>query len=279
MNSTLDLKTVLSTIVSKAVEFSSNRSWLNRSRFHEPKLRSRIGIGAFVADQFGRGDIGLRRRQMNKFDSNRAIHGEMINYVVLGKNDKLLKSVQDGTIIALLVRYPFHIGNGGVKTAPAAAKGEQVPAAIAIGTSVITKANMNSARSQSEDPLSAMTTNSIRTTGKCSNGGGISSVPFRPSCGAFIFALVALLAAARSNLAAAEDHGAIPIRARTACMVGHQFEPGPIVGGHNRQPTVREFQARSARLRELEQRDADRCAGAPADVERCAGESARTGTC
>jgi hypothetical protein len=102
-----------------------------------------------------------------------------------------------------------------------------------------------------------MTTNSIRTTGKCSNGGGISSVPFGPSFGAFIFTLVALLAAARSNLAAAEDRGAIPIRARTACMVGHQFEPGPIVGGHNRQPTVREFQARIAQLRELEQRDAE----------------------
>ncbi|MFZ0236243.1 MAG: ABC transporter substrate-binding protein, partial [Xanthobacteraceae bacterium] len=82
------------------------------------------------------------------FDTNRAIHGDMINYVVLGKDDKLLKSVQDGTIIALLVRDPFRIGYEGVKTALAAAKGEQVPAAIAIGTSVIAKANMNSARSQ-----------------------------------------------------------------------------------------------------------------------------------
>ena len=74
--------------------------------------------------------------------------GDMINYVVLGADDKLLKSVQDGTVAALLVRDPFRIGYDGVKTALAAAKGEQVPAAIDIGTSVITKANVNSARSQ-----------------------------------------------------------------------------------------------------------------------------------
>jgi hypothetical protein len=135
----------LSTIVSKAMQYSSTGA---RSGFYEPKLRLRIGIGVFVADQFGRGDIGLRRRQMNNFDSNRAIQGDTINYVALGKDDKLLKSVQDGTIIALLVRDPFRIGYEGVKTALAAAKGEQVPAAIDIGTSVITKANMNSARSQ-----------------------------------------------------------------------------------------------------------------------------------
>ena len=74
--------------------------------------------------------------------------GDTINYVVLGVDDKLLKSVQDGTVAALLVRDPFRIGYEGVKTALAAAKGEQVPPTIDIGTSVITKANMNSARSQ-----------------------------------------------------------------------------------------------------------------------------------
>jgi hypothetical protein len=193
----------LSTIVSKAMQDSSTGA---RSGFYEPKLRSRIGIGAFVADQFGRGDIERHHQGQREF--------------------------------------------GAVAAA-----------------------------AQPEDRLIAMTTNSTRTMGKCSNGGGISSFPFGPSFGAFIFALVALLAAARSNLAVAEDRGAISIRARTACMVGHQFEPGPIVGGHNRQPTVREFQARIAQLRELEQRDADRCAGTPANVDRCTGGSARTGTC
>jgi ribose transport system substrate-binding protein len=74
--------------------------------------------------------------------------GDSIQYVVLGADDKLLKSVQDGTVAALLVRDPFRIGYEGVKTALAAAKGEQVPPTIDIGMSVITKANMNSARSQ-----------------------------------------------------------------------------------------------------------------------------------
>jgi ribose transport system substrate-binding protein len=74
--------------------------------------------------------------------------GDSIQYVVLGTDDKLLKSVQEGTVAALVVRDPFRIGYEGVKTALAAWKGEQVPATIDIGTSVITKANMNSARSQ-----------------------------------------------------------------------------------------------------------------------------------
>ncbi|HEY2245598.1 MAG: hypothetical protein WB689_17035 [Xanthobacteraceae bacterium] len=100
-----------------------------------------------------------------------------------------------------------------------------------------------------------MTTSSVRTTGKRSNTECISSVPFGPSFGAFIFALVALLAAARPNSATAEERGAIRIQAQTSCMVGHRFEPGPVVGGRNRQPTVREFQERMVQLRELEQRD------------------------
>ena len=74
--------------------------------------------------------------------------GDSIKYVVLGADDTLLKSVQDGTVAALLVRDPFRIGYEGIKTALAAAKGEQVPPTIDIGMSVITKANINSARSQ-----------------------------------------------------------------------------------------------------------------------------------
>ena len=87
---------------------------------------------------------------------------------------------------------------------------------------------------------------------------------FKASFGGSIFLIVALLAAAP---AAASDRGAIPLQARTPCMVGHRFEPGPIVGGHNRQPTVREYQARMAQLLEFEQRNADRCAEAPAGTE------------
>jgi len=91
--------------------------------------------------------------------------------------------------------------------------------------------------------------------------------PFRPSFGVFIFVIIALLAAARPGPAVAENRGAIPLQARTPCMVGHRFEPGAIAGGHNRQPTVREFEARMAQLLEFEQRTADRCAGAPAGTE------------
>jgi hypothetical protein len=86
-------------------------------------------------------------------------------------------------------------------------------------------------------------------------------VPFRKSFGAFIFALAAMLAAAQPDTTASKDRGAILLQARNACIVGHRIEPGPIVGGHNLQPTVREFQARMQELWELEQRDAYRCSG------------------
>lgn len=74
--------------------------------------------------------------------------GDRINYVVFGSDDKLLKSVQDGTIAALVVRDPFRIGYDGVKTALAASKGEIVPATLDTGANLITKANMSSPRSQ-----------------------------------------------------------------------------------------------------------------------------------
>ena len=40
------------------------------------------------------------------------------------------------------------MGYDGVKTALAASKGERVPATVDIGANVVTKANINSARSQ-----------------------------------------------------------------------------------------------------------------------------------
>jgi ribose transport system substrate-binding protein len=74
--------------------------------------------------------------------------GDRINYVVFGSDDKLVKSLQDGTIAALIVQDPFRMGYDGVKTALAASKGEKVPASLDTGINIITKANMNSARSQ-----------------------------------------------------------------------------------------------------------------------------------
>jgi ribose transport system substrate-binding protein len=74
--------------------------------------------------------------------------GDRINYVVFGSDDKLVKSLQDGTIEGLVVRDPFRIGYEGIKTALAAARGERVPATVDIAADLITKANINSARAQ-----------------------------------------------------------------------------------------------------------------------------------
>ena len=74
--------------------------------------------------------------------------GDRINYVVFGSDDKLVKFLQDGTIAALIVQDPFRMGYDGVKIALAASKGEKVPASLDTGANIITKVNMNSARSQ-----------------------------------------------------------------------------------------------------------------------------------
>jgi ribose transport system substrate-binding protein len=74
--------------------------------------------------------------------------GDTINLVGFDWDDQLVKFLQDSTIAALVVQDPFRMGYDGVKTALAAAKGEQVAAHIDTGVSAITKANMSSARSQ-----------------------------------------------------------------------------------------------------------------------------------
>jgi ribose transport system substrate-binding protein len=74
--------------------------------------------------------------------------GDKINLVVFGSDDQLVKFLKDGTIAALVVQDPFRMGYDGVKIALAASKGEQVPTSVDTGATVITKANMNSARSQ-----------------------------------------------------------------------------------------------------------------------------------
>jgi ribose transport system substrate-binding protein len=74
--------------------------------------------------------------------------GDKINLVGFDSDDKLVKFLQDGTIAALVVQDPFRMGYEGIKTALAASKGEQVPANVDTGANLITKANLNSARSQ-----------------------------------------------------------------------------------------------------------------------------------
>jgi ribose transport system substrate-binding protein len=74
--------------------------------------------------------------------------GDKINVVGVGSDDKLVKFLQGDTIAGLVVEDPFRMGYEGVKTALAAARGEQVAANVDTGATLVTKANMSSARSQ-----------------------------------------------------------------------------------------------------------------------------------
>jgi ribose transport system substrate-binding protein len=73
---------------------------------------------------------------------------DKINIVGVGCDEKLVKLLQDDVIAGLVVEDPFRMGYDGVKTALAASKGEQVPANVDTGVTLITKANMGSARSK-----------------------------------------------------------------------------------------------------------------------------------
>jgi ribose transport system substrate-binding protein len=73
---------------------------------------------------------------------------DKIKLVGFDSDDKLVKLLTDGNIVALVVQDPFNMGYLGVKTALAASKGEKVPATVDTGVNLITKENMNSARSQ-----------------------------------------------------------------------------------------------------------------------------------
>jgi hypothetical protein len=56
-----------------------------------------------------------------------------------------------------------------------------------------------------------------------------------------------------------------------ACPAGPRFLPGPIVGGHNRQPTQAEFEARMRELQTAHRNGAKDCLFSP----RAAGTIAR----
>jgi ribose transport system substrate-binding protein len=73
---------------------------------------------------------------------------DKINIVGVGSDEKLVKFLQDDVITGLVVEDPFRMGYEGVKAALAASKGEHVSANIDTGVTLITKANMGSARSQ-----------------------------------------------------------------------------------------------------------------------------------
>jgi ribose transport system substrate-binding protein len=73
---------------------------------------------------------------------------DKINIVGVGSDEKLVKFLQDDVIAGLVVEDPFRMGYDGVKTALAASKGEKVSANVDTGATLVTKANMSSARSQ-----------------------------------------------------------------------------------------------------------------------------------
>jgi hypothetical protein len=51
------------------------------------------------------------------------------------------------------------------------------------------------------------------------------------------------------------------------CVIGHRFEPGPIVNGHNRQPTPAEVEARTQQLRAWNTAGAGSCLATPSSSE------------
>jgi ribose transport system substrate-binding protein len=73
---------------------------------------------------------------------------DKIHVIGFGSDEKLVKLLQDDVITGLIVEDPFRMGYDGVKTAFAASKGEKVPANIEIEATLITKANLSSARAQ-----------------------------------------------------------------------------------------------------------------------------------
>jgi ribose transport system substrate-binding protein len=103
-----------------------------------PELRGVFASNLAMAQGAGQ---AVAERKTNKT-------GDKINLVGFDSDAKLVEFLRDGTIAALVVQDPFRMGYDGVKTALAASKGEQVPANIDPGASLITKVNMNSARSQ-----------------------------------------------------------------------------------------------------------------------------------
>jgi ribose transport system substrate-binding protein len=73
---------------------------------------------------------------------------DKIKLVGFDSDHKLIEFLADGTIAALVVQDPYRMGYDGIKTALAASKGQKVEAHVDTGVYLITKENMNSARSQ-----------------------------------------------------------------------------------------------------------------------------------
>ncbi len=73
---------------------------------------------------------------------------DKVKLIGFDNDDKLVKLLGQGVIYALIVQDPYRMGYDGIKTALAVSKGEKVPAFVDTGVNTITKANMNTPRSQ-----------------------------------------------------------------------------------------------------------------------------------
>jgi len=73
---------------------------------------------------------------------------DTIKVIGFDSDPKTVKFLQDGVLAGLVVQDPFRMGYDGIKTALAVSKGEQVAANVDTGANLITKANMNTERSQ-----------------------------------------------------------------------------------------------------------------------------------
>ena len=71
-----------------------------------------------------------------------------LSMVAFDSDQKLVGFLKDGTIAAMIVQDPYRMGYDGVKTALAASRGQPVPKNVDTGVNVITKANLNTPRSQ-----------------------------------------------------------------------------------------------------------------------------------
>lgn len=100
-----------------------------------PNLRGVFGDNLFMG--LGAGQAVAENHAQDK-----------IKVVSFDSSDQLVKFLQDGAVAALIVQDPFRMGYQGVKTAYDAANGKTVPANIDTGANLITKANMDTPRSQ-----------------------------------------------------------------------------------------------------------------------------------
>jgi ribose transport system substrate-binding protein len=73
---------------------------------------------------------------------------DRIKLIGFDSDERLISLLEQGVIAALIVQDPYRMGYDGVATALKVAKGEEVPTNIDTGVNLITKENMNSARSQ-----------------------------------------------------------------------------------------------------------------------------------